>query len=177
MSEVNNPYSAPEANLVNEATDGSGVAAIKQFPRFTTWAVVGLAFITLGIYGYYWLYSRTKILNKLIPENPIAKWLPVTTISLMLLYWVISLAPLLFMGGDMMDPSASSSMGGIMLIAPLVNIAVLVLFLMWIFGFRSRINQITGAQKGNMFWLGGILTFFINVYYFQYKINEMHDKG
>lgn len=175
MSDTNNPYLTPEANLVNEATDSSGVAAIKQFPRFTTWAVVGLAIITLGIYGYYWLYSRTKILNRLIPENPIAKWLPATTIGLMLLYWVMSLLPLFLMGGDMMSPE--SSMSGLMIIAPIVNIAVLILFLMWIFGFRSRINQITGAQKGNMFWLGGILTFFINVYYFQYKINEMHDKG
>ena len=174
MSDKNNPYSAPEANLLKEAAGGAGIAAIKQIPRFSTWAVVGLAMITMGIYAYYWLYSRTKMINKLIPENPIAKWLPVTTITIVALYWVMSMLPLLFLGGE---GDASSIWGLMMMIAPLLNIIVLILFYVWVYALRNRINQISGAQKGDMFWLGGIITFFFNAYYFQYKINEMHDKG
>lgn len=166
----NNPYSAPDADLAVKNT-GSGVAKVKEFPRFTTWAVVGLSIITLGIYTFYWLYSRTKILNRLLPENKIAGWLPIAAIVTLIAYYVVSIAvPFLASA----SPELAAGLGGLSLI---VNIAYIVFYLMWVFGFRSRLNQLSGSNKGDIFWLGGILTFFINVYYFQYKINQMHDHG
>lgn len=162
-----NPYVAPDANLAVE-NSGSGVDAVKQFPRFTAWAVFGLSVITLGLYGYYWLYSRTNTLNDLSAnENKIASWLPITTIAVAVVYWIMSLLPIF-------DPQMAGSLGIVSLV---VSLTYIVLYLMWIFTFRSRLNLLSGANKGEAFWLGGIMTFFFNVIYFQYKINQMHDQG
>ena len=166
----NNPYSAPDADLAVETT-GSGVDKVKEFPRFTTWAVVGLSIITLGIYTFYWLWSRTKILNRLLPENKISGWLPITAVLTVIVYYIVAFATPFLASAS---PELGAALGGLGVI---VNIAYIVFFLMWVFGFRKRLNQLSGSNKGDMFWLGGILTFFINVYYFQYKINQMHDHG
>jgi fatty acid desaturase len=165
-----NPYTAPDADLAVDNSSGSA-GSVKEFPRFTAWAVFGLSMITLGFYGYYWLYSRTTILNKLsTPENRIASWLPMTTIIVAVLYWILSFAPL-FMGSS---PEIAVSVG---LASLVISIAYMVFFLMWTFGFRKRLNLLSGANKGEAFWLGGFMTFFFNVIYFQYKINQMHDQG
>jgi hypothetical protein len=168
----NNPYSAPDADLAVKNTD-SGVEAVKKLPRFTAWAVFGLSIITLGIYGYYWLYTRTKQLNSLsAPENKIASWLPTTTIAFTVLYWIMSFVPLAMEG--MADPTLVMIIGILSLV---ISIVYFVLYIMWIFAFRRCLTHLSGANKGEQFWLGGIMTFFFNVIYFQYKINQMHDKG
>ncbi len=56
-----------------------------------------------------------------------------------------------------------------------ISMLTMVLNLVWAFKFRNRLNILSGSKKGDMFWLGGVLTFFFQIYYFQYKINEMHD--
>ena len=164
----NNPYSAPDADLAVEST-GSSIDKVKQFPRFTTWAVVGLTMITLGIYAFYWLYSRTKMLNNLLPENKVAAWLPIGTLVAYVIYFLLSFAPLVMGSPDLMAATAGLS--------AVFSIVYMVLFIIWVYAFRNRLNILSGSNKGDMFWLGGILTFFINVYYFQYKINQMHDHG
>jgi len=169
MSE-NNPYSAPDADLAVENTE-SGVDAVKQFKRFTAWAVFGLGLITFGIYSYYWLYTRTTLLNNLSePKNRIASWLPKATIAVVALTFLLNFLP----QSLLTDQSSAMAFGLFFLV---VFVAYFVLFIMWIFGFRKRLNLLSGSNKGDLFWLGGIMTFFFNVIYFQYKINQMHDKG
>ena len=162
MTDIN-PYSAPDADLEVEST-GSGVDKVKQLPRFTTWAVVGLTIITLGIYAFYWLFSRTKMLNKLLPENKIAGWLPITTLLLYIVNLLSSYAPLGITNPDIVLITSVVSM--------VTRILYLIFLIIWIYAFRNRLNQLSGSSKGDLFWLGGILTFFINVYYFQYKLNN-----
>ncbi|MCK5901791.1 MAG: DUF4234 domain-containing protein [Cocleimonas sp.] len=160
-----NPYATPTANLQSKSTDK---APVKQFPRFTTWAVVGLSIITMGIYTIYWLYSRTQILNTLLPENKIPSWLTTSSLIVFFLYLVMSFAPLANNG---VMPNGMDAFSLV------INLAYIVLFITWAFSFRSRLNTLSGSNKGDLFWLGGILTFFINVYYFQYRINQIHDHG
>jgi hypothetical protein len=164
MSETQNPYAAPASNVASDSL-GQDVSKIKVFKRFTTWGVVGLAIITLGIYGYYWMYSRTKTLNTLIPENKIAGWLVPAVIGLGIINIIMSLLPL---GA----PELAESFALVSLPFSLIGF---VLIIVWAFKFRNRLNIISGSSKGNVFWLGPILTFFFQLYYFQYKINQMHD--
>lgn len=164
MSDNHNPYAAPATNVASDSL-GQDVSKIKAFKRFTTWGVLGLAIITLGIYGYYWMFSRTKVLNSLIPENPVASWIVPAVLITGLINVVLSILPLAV-------PSVAADLAIISL--PL-SIIGMVLALVWAFKFRNRLNIISGSSKGNVFWLGPILTFFFNLYYFQYKINQMHD--
>jgi hypothetical protein len=172
---IYNPYSAPSANLDVKSTDNKYIDKLKQFPLFSTWGVVGLTMITAGLYVYYWLYSRTLILNNLLPKKPIAGWIPIITIVLVLINQAISIFLLVstrFM--ELIDPDV---FGTIYLISIPLNYITAIFFLIWIFSFRNRINILSRSSKGTQFWLGGILTFFINVFYFQYKINQIHENG
>jgi hypothetical protein len=164
MSETQNPYAAPASNVASDSL-GQDVSKIKSFKRFTTWGVLGLAIITLGIYAYYWMFSRTKTLNTLIPENKIAGWMVPTIIIFGVINILLSLLPLL----------APEQAVTIQMLSTPFSIIGFVLGLTWAFKFRNRLNIISGSSKGNVFWLGPILTFFFQLYYFQYKINQMHD--
>ncbi len=164
-----NPYLAPDADLSVETT-GSSTDKIKQLPRFTTWAVFGLGSITMGGYAIYWLYSRTKTLNGLLSENKIPAWLPTATLVSYAVNIVSSFAPLAMSS----NPELAMMAAGVSVISSIVYI---VLFIMSVFAFRKRINILSESTKGDSSWLGGILTFFLNVYYFQYKINQMHDRS
>ncbi len=164
MPDTQNPYATPASNVASDSL-GQDVSKIKSFKRFTTWGVIGLAIITLGIYGYYWMHSRTKILNTLIPENKVASWLVPTVIGLGILNIIMSLLPIV-------SPELALSLSFISLPFSLIGFALIVI---WAFKFRNRLNIISGSSKGDVFWLGPILTFFFQLYYFQYKINQMHD--
>lgn len=164
-----NPYLAPDADLAVEST-GSSTNKIKQFARFSTWAVVGLGSITMGGYAVYWLYSRIKVLNKLLPENKISTWLPIITLATYFLNIILSFAPLAMME----NPELAIMVAGISVLSSLIYV---ICFIMSIFAFRKRLNILSKSTKGDSSWLGGIKTFFFNVYYFQYKINQMHDRS
>ena len=164
MSDTQNPYAAPASNVASDSL-GQDVSKIKAFKRFTTWGVVGLAIITLGIYGYYWMHTRTKVLNSLIPENKIAPWLVPAVIGLGVINILLSILPLV---------SPENAVAASQISLPF-SIIGFVLVVMWAFKFRNRLNIISGSRKGSPFWLGPILTFFFQLYYFQYKINQMHD--
>ena len=165
----NNPYAAPKADLQIEPSN-KGTEKIKQLNRFTTWGVVGLTIITLGIYFIYWMYSRTKVLNNQLSTDKIAGWLIAICVFLYILTIGLSYGPLL----TSLNPEMIVTLASISLVASLINI---VFFLTWIYTFRNRINKLSGSHKGDSLWLGGVLTFFISVYYFQYKINQIHDEG
>ncbi len=169
---VNNPYSAPSADLDIKSTEKS-LDKIKQFPRFSTWAVIGLTMITLGLYGYYWLFSRTKILNSLLPNKPIASSLIIITLIILLLNLVLTLFIPVLPTMEFVNPKIIAT---IYLLSIPVSFVAVILFLIWAFSFRNRFNILSESSKGSKFWLGIILTFFLNVYYFQYKINQIHDE-
>lgn len=156
-----NPYAAPEAEVAMPSTDNA-IDRIKTIKRFTTWGVVGFSIITLGIYGFYWLYSRTKTLNNSLDEGQrIPQWVILGALLSYVLYILLSI-------GSGFVPELAA-IGG------LLAIVYIVLYLIWIYKFRSRINMLTATKRGDKFWIGPILTFFINIFYFQYKINQIHD--
>ena len=160
-SSEQNPYSPPEADLQTINTSN----LIENIPRFSAWGVFGLTVITFGIYYVYWLFTRTKILNKVI-DDKISMGLAYTVIGLLSVNFTLS-----FMSG--MDPGNTD----LVLASNLVNLAYAIANLFWVFTFRNRIHQITNADKEQGYWLGGIMTFFFQVIYLQYKINEYIDNS
>ena len=151
-----NPYQVPESNLVQK-TDPS---LVTNFPRQSAWAVFGLALITLGIYPYFWLYSRAKIVNE-IHEKPISLQLVGSLIVLALLNYTTN-----FWGETM--PAAIAVL--------VVTVVSLVIYIMVVFKFRNRLQDILTRSSGTQYKVGGIMAFFFYSIYFQYKINECSDE-
>ncbi len=152
-NQVNALYQAPGSDL---AGDGEQVG-VQNFKRFSAWGVFGLSVITLGLYPIYWLYSRARKLNE-FHQNPLSE-------PLLLAYVGVSIAILVLSFTEPFVP-ALGAMSGALDSLSLVN---LVLYLMVLFKLRNRLAEVIGGS------LGGIMTFFFNVIYLQYKINEAID--
>ena len=151
-----NPYKTPEAQLVLPAKD----KRINNFKRFSAWGVLGLTIITLGIYSYYWMYSRAKIINS-IHEDKISPILIFTFLIVVALYYALSFF--------------SESQVAVLASLPIM-LAYLVLYIAVIFKIRNRLQDIINSSSSRRYKLGVVLTFFFYAIYLQYKINECLDE-
>jgi len=156
--ETANPYQTPEASV--ETASGGKLSSV--FDRFSAWGVFGLLLITLGIYGLYWLYNRTQRLNQHV-ENPISSTFITTTLVLYVIGILTNFAPLLGIA-----PEISLALG-------LAGLVGTIMWFVWLYKLRNRIHDYLSASKEKGNWFGPILTFFFNVIYLQYKINQSID--
>lgn len=155
MSEnTSNLYEAPEANLTE--VNKSGDKPILRFERFSAWGVFFLTLITFGIYGVYWLVSRTNKVNALATKkvSPAIVYGYVAVYVLNLVLSFVTVSPVLSL---------------------IISLASMVIGLVFIFTLRSSISELINEGSNEPVKLGGIKTFFFNIIYFQYKINEAID--
>lgn len=160
---TDNPYVAPAAELEVEHAAGD----LSVFKRFTTWGVFGLSIITLGLYTIYWLYSRSQKLNQ-ITDAPISQGFIGTATAVYVLSFFFSFV-VPFVGVSM------ENMGLLVMIDSLLSLTSIVLFIVWSFKFRNRLNRVT-QSAGKPTWSGPIMTFFFNVLYLNYKVNQNIDR-
>lgn len=146
-------YQTPESDL----SENLNLGAMGNFNRFTAWGVFGLAFITLGIYPAYWLYSRSKIMNK-FHDNKISSGLINFFVAMIFVSF-----PMSFMAEFYSDNLTLVGLNGV------VSIVYMVAYLIVLYSLRNRLMEVTGLK------VGPVLTFFGNAIYLQYKINEAID--
>ncbi len=148
----NNPYRAP-------ASDVSLVSpeyGIKNFERFSAWAVFGLSIITLGIYPIYWMYTRSQTLNLFYPDK----------ISPVLLTSFLIFVFLSFFSG-IVEPTEVS----LIAILTLFNVIYTILYLTVLFKLRNRLNDLVVDN------INPVITFFGSAIYLQYAVNKGLDQS
>jgi len=155
-SDMTNPYKAPESSV--EKLSSGELAGV--LPRFSAWGVFGLSIITLGIYGIYWLYTRTQKLNAVL-DKPINSVFTTITLVLYSLSLITNFVP-----KD--DPVVAG-------VLSLLGLAGGIMMIVWVFMIRRRIHEYVGIPSGHPQQLGPILTFFFSTIYLQYKINQIID--
>ncbi len=165
-----NPYAAPAADVAPTAGSEESFA---PFPRFSAWWVFLLTMVTFGIYAYYWLFTRSQVVNKHYPQHSISNGLVWTALSVFILQLILGFAMGMMIGSGSIDPTGAYSVMSIL--DPILSIAGLVLWLTWIYTLRNRINVIADAEPGNPLRVGPILTFFFSIIYLAYKINQIKD--
>jgi hypothetical protein len=151
------PYTAPSAPLEHAAASERDLTA---FPRFSAWGVFGLMIVTLGIYIPYWFVTRTRIANRILPDQRISS----VFLSGVLILFVVSML-LSFASG--IQPSDLD----LQLIANCVGLASNICFLVWAFRLRARLHAIVGQDS-----FSGPATFFFGILYLQYKLNVIIDR-
>jgi hypothetical protein len=156
-----NPYAPPKARLEAWVNPGT----VQAFPRFSTWGVLLLDVVTLGIYPLYWLYTRTEILNRTLPSKQIPMGLAVAVVVLFVTNVAASLVHQIY--PHHFGVAAASST---------INLILTIVDLVWVFKFRNRLNEFFASPKGDRYWLGVLLTFFFGVLYLQYKLNQLIDQ-
>ncbi|UTW44703.1 DUF4234 domain-containing protein [bacterium SCSIO 12696] len=148
-----NPYKTPGSEVLNT----NAKAGAMNFKRISAWGVFGLGIITLGIYYIYWMYNRAQVINQFHGEK----------ISAGLLNGFVAIVIATFLSGFITEFVDESGL----ILEAILNLAYFVLWLLVIFGIRSRLENIL-ARK-----LNGIMTFFFGGLYLQYKINEAIDES
>ncbi|ODC02499.1 hypothetical protein BFW38_02000 [Terasakiispira papahanaumokuakeensis] len=163
---IENPYVAPQADLEVHRDPGD----LSVFPRFSTWLVLLLSIVTLGIYAFWWIYDRTRKLNTISEDK-----LPMGLVKTYIIFSVLgTFLPIIFTI-VMINSAQSSSFALVSLLGNLLSFVGFVLLEIWAFQFRNRLNSLTHSQ-GQKTWAGGVMTFFFTALYMSYKINQHLDR-
>jgi len=153
------PYSPPEADL---KTLPAGQHLL-NLPRVSTWTVLGFTILSLGLYYTWWLFSRSRIINQLQPGK-----IPDSLAWMVILLLLANFTTAFYSG---MYPNNLD----LEMYSNIINLIASLASLYWVFTVRNRLHSMAQASNADDFWLNGVLTFFLQVLYMQYKINEYID--
>jgi len=139
---------------------------IDQFPRQSIWGMIGLTIITLGFYIPFWLRKHSRIVNRVLPEAPIASWWFPVCISVAILNFGIVIPEIL-----------TNDHPAVILVDKILRWADIILTWVWIFDLRNHMNVILRAKRKQPEWYRGFWTFFFGMIYLQYKVNKLSAPG
>jgi len=155
------------------AAPGSYAApAVSPYPPPPSlhWGIcVLLGVVTCGIFSVVWLMVQAVWIKKVQPASK-----AVLYVSIIIGLWILSFTVTIFQtastaGTGSADPGAKG-------IEALINLAFVILWIVTAFNMRSSIEEHFNTSEPIGLSLSGVMTFFFNVYYFQYhftQINEM----
>lgn len=154
--------------------NSQGRIPYERFPRMELLLVLILTLVTMGTYTYYWLFTRTQILNQLIPEKPISN----VFVSLCIAGFIVLLFTLFSV------PEASSieelqELGVYNKVAGMIMV-LNGLLLAWGLLFCQRLNMLSQKENrdalyANYLYLILAHLLIVNTLYLQYKINQLID--
>ena len=157
------PDQPPSPDTHGQDASFNQAPQILAFPRFSTWYVLFLSVITLGVYSVYWMYNRSMILEQIHPREPINKNFMFLSIGVWAFSFILSM--LSGPGPHPYEPSSSF----------LIQFVSAVLFLAWAFLFHARLNRFLRAAGLPHQTLHPIFTFLFQALYLSYKINQNID--
>lgn len=158
----------------NSPPPAPSAVSFAAFPRVSPTLTLVLTLVTLGFYVPWWLYTRTRVLNRLCPQKPVSSLLTALClgayIMLMVLAWQmpehVSFQEI-FTNPELQNVVSAASFVGLLQI-------------IWLVVFCQRLNLCTQAAPGHSLHANYailVLTNFLilNVAYLQYKINQAID--
>jgi hypothetical protein len=158
----NIPVAAPSS--VAPAAAGFAVSPYPPPPSLHWGVVLLLAIVTCGIFAWVWVFVQATWMKKVAPT------------SKALLYYGIAVGLILLATGvNIYQASQGISRTGI---AALLNLAGWVMWLVASFNMKSSIEEhfSTADPMPNAMSLSGVMTFFFNVYYFQYHFTTITEE-
>lgn len=129
----------------------------------STWRLLGLSIVTVAVYPAHYIARQTRILNDHCSAD---EQISEGFVIFILIISYLSLA--LFLGYFFVEeehPIARASDAS-------DRIQNLV-FLIWGFKARNRMNRILGVTKPSQSWFHGLWTFLFTPFYFNYKVNQL----
>jgi uncharacterized protein DUF4234 len=151
-----NPYDAPQSDLVDERASGT----LGIFNRFSAWLYLLLYVFTLEIYGYYWLYVRSRTLNTYSTDK----------LSEVFMFFTIGV----FVASIGLDIYSAFEYVPyqVLTVNDQLTYPIAILNILWAFMIRRRLQPLLSQNKTFGLHISGIMTFFFNGLYLQFKINE-----
>lgn len=160
MPESFDIYRAPDAALVEYRAE-----TLDALPCMSTWLLLVLATVTLGLFPIWWLYSRSRVVNSLLPENPISS---VYVVGVSMVYAVVIALGL----AELQQRWGLSGQGSVL---GFEDFALLTLVVAWGFQLRSRLLSLFAAAGAGQVPVGPLMTCLFTSLYLNYKINEARE--
>lgn len=136
------------------------LSAFERFPPISLLLLIMLSIATLGIYTWWWMYSRSVILNEALPaEQRIATNLMHLCLGGFVVTLVLAIAAAFQPENISMENTAN-----------ILSMALNIMVIVWILYFRRGMNYLLG-QTRTQYHLGIVWTLLFQVFYMQYKIN------
>ena len=141
------------------------IELIKTLKSQSTWKIVFLSMITYGVYAAYYIKEQTITINSVLDEsNKISEGF----INAILIVNWISLGLLIFyLSSDDYE----------LPILDFVDFVSQVMFIVWAFMARNRINTYCSLSENDSNWFHGVWTFIFQYLYINYKINSILERG
>src|SRR5437868_1360501 len=142
-------------------------SAAEQYPPPPAlhWGIlVLLGVLTCGLFGWVWAFIQAAWVKKIDPA------------SKALLYYGISVGLFVIMIVAAFSVRSGAQNGGVYLLCRVVGA---IMWLVAAFNMRSSIEEHYYSKEPIGLSLNGVMTFFFNIYYFQYhftRINEMKQR-
>ena len=125
--------------------------------------------MTCGIFSIIWLVVEALWIKKVKPDAKSVTYLMITAGL-----WVVIIGLSVMQG--ISNASSGHTQPGIQGFVILVQLAYFIAYIVSVFAMRSDIEDHYNSAEPIGLSLSGVMTFFFNVYYFQYhftRINEM----
>ncbi|HDQ04547.1 MAG TPA: DUF4234 domain-containing protein [Deltaproteobacteria bacterium] len=138
---------------------------IERLKNQSTWRLLGLSIITYFVYAAHYIYRQTKIINDYYNgTDKISDGL----VNSILIFSYLSL--FLFIGYLFAEDSHP-----IVSISKITDFISGILYIVWGFKARNRMNKILQANELSNEWFHGLWTFLFTPLYFNYKVNHLHE--
>ncbi len=138
--------------------------AFERFPAVSLLQILLLSVATLGIYGWWWMYSRSRILNTLLPEG---QGIDPRFMHLNLGGFAITLVLAIALAAQPDNTSLEATVN-------VLSMAINIMALFWLFRFRSALHVLLGAAAEN-YHFNAFWTFLLQVIYLQHRINMIRE--
>ncbi len=134
---------------------------IENLRHQSTWKLLGLGFITYGVYFVYYIQRQSKEINAAISNNDKISSGFVNSM------FIMSYASLALLIACMFVDEGHPIKG----ISGLVDMIVGIMLIVWGFKARNRVNTCCDLNSESDVWLHGFWTFIFTPLYFNYKVN------
>ncbi len=132
----------------------------------STWKLLGLGIITYAVYIAHYIKKQTAVINEHCEDN---ERISDTFITFIIVISYLSLG--FFFAYFFVEET--HPIAGISDIIEFINSVV---FIVWGFKARNRMNAILSAEKKGDEWFHGLPTFLFTPLYFNYKVNKLNGK-
>jgi GYF domain 2 len=155
VSQVIGNITVPAAASGFGATQAGPRADLNPPPNLHWGIVLLLTIVTCGIFGIIWLFVEAAWVKKVRPSSRA-------------IFYLIGYVVLAFMFGYLDAEQGRTAASG------LLRLGTFALYIAAVFSMRGDIEDYYSTEENIGLSLGGVMTFFFNIFYFQYHFNRIN---
>jgi len=138
-------------------------------PPSLHWGIcVLLAFLTCGIFSIVWIMVQAVWVKKVQPTTK-----AVTYFGIVIGLWLLSMTLAVSRGISAAQTGHADS--SLATVQGLISLAYLIIWIIGSFNMRDSIEEHFNSAEPIGLSLSGVMTFFFNVFYFQYHFNRINE--